>query len=153
MHASAAAIARRTGKREMAATNREAPLVALYDGACGFCTRQATLAQRIAGRDALRLQSTSEPGVLERYGLAHDEVVQRLYVQDRAGHRWGGAAAVARLLREVPVIGLLGWVYYVPGIRQAADAAYRWISAHRYQISRWLGWETCADGACALPGR
>lgn len=136
----------------MVASGRDTALVALYDGACGFCTRQARLAQRIAGRDAVRLQSTAEPGVLERYGLTHAAVVQRLYVQDGAGRRWSGAAAVARLLREVPAIGVVGWLYYVPGIRQAADATYRWISAHRYQLSRWLGWETCADGACALPG-
>ena len=132
-------------------------LTVLYDGGCGFCTRQARLAARLAGEGRTRLVSTATPGVRERYGLTADGVRRQLYVRDGSGRLWGGAAAVARLVRAVPVVGAVGWLYQLPGLRQAADALYAWVSAHRQEISRRLGWGppgaagACPHGACDLP--
>jgi predicted DCC family thiol-disulfide oxidoreductase YuxK len=134
-------------------------LTVLYDGRCGFCTRQARLAARVAGAERTRLVSTAMPGVREHYGLTADGVRRQLYVRDGTGRLWGGAGAVARLVRAVPVVGVVGWLYLVPGLRQVADALYGWISAHRQQISRRLGWDApgagavCEDGSCELPRR
>ena len=66
---------------------------------------------------------------------------------------------MARLVRAVPVVGVVGWLYLVPGLRQVADALYGWVSAHRQEISRRLGWDApggdavCEDGSCELPPR
>ncbi len=66
---------------------------------------------------------------------------------------------MARLVRAVPVVGVVGWLYLVPGLRQVADALYGWVSAHRQDISRRLGWDAsgadvgCEDGSCELPRR
>ena len=143
-------------------------LTVLYDGGCGFCTRQARLAARVAGGQRTRLVSTATPGVRERYGLAADGVRRQLYVRDGSGRLWGGAGAVARLVRAVPVVGVVGWLYLVPGLRQVADALYGWVSTHRQEISRRLGWDArgargasgvpgagaaCEDGSCELPGQ
>ena len=129
-------------------------LTVLYDGNCGFCTRQARLAQRVVGARRVRLVSTAAPGTLAQFaGLTQGATSRQLHVQDASGRRWGGAAAVARLVRALPIVGALGWLYYLPGIRQVADLVYGWFSRNRYAISRRLGWDlsTC-DGACALPG-
>ena len=136
-----------------------APLTVLYDGTCGFCTRQARLAQRLGGGpDRVALLSTSVPGVLEnRLGLTRESTNRQMFVEEeRTGRRYGGAAAVARLVREVPLIGPVGYLYYLPGLRQLADALYRQISRNRHRISRLLGWhplpnDSCADGTCSLP--
>jgi predicted DCC family thiol-disulfide oxidoreductase YuxK len=134
-------------------------LTVLYDGGCGFCTRQARLAARLAGVGRTCLVSTAAPGVREQYGLTADGVRRQLYVRDGAGRLWGGAGAVARLVRAVPVVGVVGWLYVVPGLRQVADALYGWVSAHRQEISRRLGWDAsgagavCEDGSCELPPR
>jgi predicted DCC family thiol-disulfide oxidoreductase YuxK len=134
-------------------------LTVLYDGGCGFCTRQARLAARVAGLHRTRLVSTATPGVRERYGLTADGVRRQLYVSDGAGRLWGGAGAVARLVRAVPVVGVVGWLYLIPGLRQVADALYGWVSAHRQDISRALGWDAsaegvlCQDGSCEPPRR
>ncbi len=132
----------------------------LYDGTCGFCTRQARLAQRVARPGRVALRSTAEPGVLERYlGITPEAANRQLYVhEETTGRRYGGAAAVARLVREVPVIGPVGWLYYAPVLRQVADTLYRIFARNRHRISRLLGWQpipddSCADGACALPQR
>lgn len=127
-------------------------LTVLYDGSCGFCTRQARFAGRLAGSQRTELVSTAEPGVRERYGISSEAADRQMYVLDSSGRRYGGAAAVARLVRAIPIVGAIGWLYYVPGVHQLANAAYRWISRHRYEISRRLGWDTsCETGACALP--
>ncbi|MGH2351648.1 MAG: thiol-disulfide oxidoreductase DCC family protein [Chloroflexota bacterium] len=139
------------GSRAPASTAARADvLTILYDGSCGFCTRQATIAARLAGSRRTRLVSTAEPGVRERYGLTQEGTRRQLHVQDASGRTWGGAAAVARLLRAVPIIGVAGWLYYVPGLRHFADAAYGWVSRHRYAISRRLGWDiaACEGDAC-----
>jgi predicted DCC family thiol-disulfide oxidoreductase YuxK len=134
-------------------------LTVLYDGGCGFCTRQARLAARVAGAGRTRLVSTATPGVREQYGLTADGVGRQLYVRDGRGRLWGGAGAVARLVRAVPVVGVVGWLYLVPGLRQVADSLYRWVSAHRQEISRRLGSDgpggdvDCADGSCESPSR
>jgi predicted DCC family thiol-disulfide oxidoreductase YuxK len=134
-------------------------LTVLYDGGCGFCTRQARLAARVAGARRTRLVSTTTPGVRERYGLTADGMRRQLYVRDGAGRLWGGAGAVARLMRAVPVVGVVGWLYLVPGLRQVADALYGWVSAHRQVLSRRLGWVAsggevvCQDGSCEVPRR
>jgi predicted DCC family thiol-disulfide oxidoreductase YuxK len=134
-------------------------LTVLYDGTCGFCTRQARLAQRLGGGpDRVALLSTSIPGVLEnRLGLTRESTNRQMFVEEElSGRRYGGAAAVARLVRQVPLIGPLGWLYYVPGLHQLADALYRLVARNRHRISRLLGWhplpnDSCADGTCGLP--
>jgi len=137
-------------------------LTVLYDGTCGFCTRQARFAQRIGGIGGahVRLASTADPRVLERYpDISRETANRQMYVQEETtGRRYGGAAAVARLLREVPIIGLAGWLYYVPILHQIADGVYRVIARNRHRISRVLGWQalpddSCGEGACAIPQR
>ena len=134
-------------------------LTVLYDGTCGFCTRQAQLGQRLGGgARRVALLSTSIPGVLEhRLGLTRESTNRQMFVEEEdTGRRFGGAAAVARLVREIPLIGPLGWLYYAPGLRQLADAVYRQVARNRHRISRLFGWQplpddSCADGACSLP--
>ena len=135
-------------------------LTVLYDGTCGFCTRQARFAQRLGGGAArVQLLSTSIPGVLEnRLGLTRESTNRQMFVEEEGtGKLFGGAAAVARIVRQVPVIGPIGWVYYLPVFKQLADAGYKLVARNRHRISRVLGWQplpddSCAEGACALPG-
>jgi len=137
-------------------------LTVLYDGTCGFCTRQARFAQRLGGGVArVQLLSTAIPGVLEsrlgHLGITRESTNRQMFVEDGAtGRLYGGAAAVARIVREVPVIGLVGWFYYVPGIKQLAGATYKLIARNRHRLSRLFGWQplpddSCASGDCALP--
>lgn len=134
-------------------------LTVLYDGTCGFCTRQARFAQRLGGGPArVHLLSTSVPGVLEhRLGLTRESTNRQMFVEDSTGRLFGGAAAVARIVRQVPVIGPIGYLYYLPPLKQLADLGYRLVARNRHRLSRLLGWQplpddSCADGACAVPG-
>ena len=133
-------------------------LTVLYDGTCGFCTRQARLAQRLGGGPArVQLLSTSVPGVLEnRLGLTRESSNRQMFVEEgETGRLFGGAAAVARIVRQIPIVGPLGWLYYLPGLKQLADAGYKLVARNRHHLSRLLGWQplpddSCADGVCGV---
>ena len=62
------------------------------------------------------------------------------------GQVFAGAEAFARLFASVPVIGWLGWLYYVPGARQVADGVYALVARHRYRLFGRA--EVCEGGAC-----
>jgi predicted DCC family thiol-disulfide oxidoreductase YuxK len=119
--------------------------ILVYDGRCRFCIRSATRLRRWVG-DRLRLESFREPGVLERHGLdlAQCEAGSQLVLAD--GRVFGGAAGILRALALRPVFRPLVWLYAVPGLRQAIDAAYGVVARNRFR----LGGEVCDDGACEL---
>lgn len=105
-------------------------LTVLYDGDCGLCDRCVTwLEGRVHGVEFAPMQ---------------DEVHESLVVRDGV-REWRAEIAVARLLRQADLrrwraAGLiLGWW----GIRHLARPIYRWVAAHRAQISSRMGWQAC----------
>jgi len=111
-----------------------------YDDQCEIC--QATLAWlRILDREG-RVAAIPITGC---QGPAPEEALLReLYAVSEDGRILRGAAALAALAREFPVVWLLGWLASLPGLRSAADLAYRWIARHRYSLSR------CRGGRCRV---
>jgi predicted DCC family thiol-disulfide oxidoreductase YuxK len=125
--------------------------VVLFDGNCRFCTAQAKRITRRFPR-ALVAENFQEADVLAKYedrGVTYEECMKQMQLVARTGRVYGGAEAVARILiRGVPVIGLVAYFYYVPGIRQLANALYRMIARYRYRIAAKK--EPCTDGTCKL---
>ena len=124
--------------------------VLLYDGECVFC-RRSTDRLRFLLRDAsLDYVSFREPGVLERFpGVTEDACEQGMQLVTAEGRVFPGAEAAARALLRRPWF-LLAWLYYVPGIRHAADWSYKQIAIRRFGISGRSS--ACKDDVCALPG-
>jgi predicted DCC family thiol-disulfide oxidoreductase YuxK len=117
--------------------------VLIYDGHCRLCAREATrLARWVGGR--VRLESYRDPGVVAHYpGLTPAMCEQGLQLVLPDGRIVSGAEAAAATLRlRTP----LGWLYYLPGLRQVADAIYRVIVRNRFR----LGGTTCAGDECRL---
>ena len=119
--------------------------ILLYDGHCPFCRAQAQrLEQWAAGR--VRLESFHDPGVLDRYpGLTHAECMKEIKLVEPGGHIWGGMEAVARTACYNPFIRVVAWIYFVPGIRQLCNMAYKWVAQNRYLFA---GKDNCPEGAC-----
>jgi len=129
-----------------------APMTVLFDGSCRFCTRSAHRIQRRLGRGRVALANFQEPGVLERHpGVTRDAAMQRMHVVTGDGRIFAGAEAFARLLAEIPVVGWIAFLYDVPGLRQLAELAYRFIARNRYRLFGRT--ETCDGGTCHLHGR
>ena len=122
-------------------------LVALYDGHCRICTREAQRLARLAP-GAVDLRSFQDEGVLDAFpGLTKEACTQTLHVVAPDGAVSTGAEAVARLVRAAPRWGFLAYGYYIPGLRSALDRIYAWIAKNRYRWNR----DACdPGGSCHL---
>jgi len=121
----------------------------LYDGACRFCVASSDRLLRLARPGALDRESFRDAGVLDRFpGVTAEacEAAMQLVLPD--GRVFAGAEAVARALLTRPVLGLPARLYFVPGLRQLADAVYRLVARNRFRIAGRT--TTCDGGACRL---
>jgi predicted DCC family thiol-disulfide oxidoreductase YuxK len=111
------------------------PLTVLYDGECPFCTASAENLARRLGPARVRVRDFQQPGVLEEYpSVRREAAMLRMHVVLPDGRIYAGAEAAARIARTLRVIGWLGALYYVPGLRQLSDAAYLAIARNRYRL-------------------
>jgi predicted DCC family thiol-disulfide oxidoreductase YuxK len=120
--------------------------VLLYDGHCRFCIAQGERLQRWTG-GRIQLVSFREPGVLARYPAltaAACEQAMQLVLPD--GRIAAGAEAAARALALRRPLAPLAALYFVPGVRQLADAAYRVVARNRFR----LGGKVCTEQTCGL---
>ncbi len=113
-----------------------ANLTVFYDGTCGFCTRQASLIGSHLG-ETVRTVSTALPDAHHAWGLDPVRTSGEIIVRDSTGREWGGADAIARLLRESPRLAILGRAMTLPGIRQVAHLGYRGVARIRHRLARW----------------
>jgi predicted DCC family thiol-disulfide oxidoreductase YuxK len=130
-----------------------ARLIALFDGHCVFCTRQAKQLERLVGANRVELVSFQDEGVLGRFpGVSHEACMQRMHVVQPDGRVFAGAEAVARAALLLPVIGWIAFLYYVPGVRQLAEWGYGVVARERYRIAGKKSGEGegCAGGTCSL---
>ncbi len=132
----------------MTAGERAAPdrPVLVYDGRCRFCVAQARRLERwVGGR--VRIESFRDPGVLAKYpALTEERCEAALQLVFPDGRVAGGAEAVSRTLRLSPLLAPAGWLYEVPPLRRALDAAYAFVARNRFRLQG----EVCEDAECRL---
>lgn len=76
-------------------------------------------------------------GLRERVQLSQTEVDRAVWVVTRDGEYYEGAAAINRVLQELPHWRWLARFYTPPIIKPLADWAYAWLATHRHQLARW----------------
>ncbi len=108
--------------------------ILVFDGRCGMCTRAAGRLARLDRHGRVRIEPFQAPGMADRLGVPGDRPPESVYWLDATGAVAAGARAVnaavsAALGTPVPL-----WVYRIPGIGVAQEAAYRWIAAHRHRF-------------------
>src|SRR5581483_10125926 len=83
--------------------------------------------------DALDLH---DPSVRAAFpGLGVERLMQELHAVDDRGRVFRGARAVNEILRrQRGFVGLLAYLWYVPGYAWLADRQYRRIAAARYRL-------------------
>jgi predicted DCC family thiol-disulfide oxidoreductase YuxK len=120
----------------------------LFDGHCRFCTQGSERLLRLARPGSVSRLDFQEPEVLARFpGLSHDECMREMKLVTPEGRSFGGAEALTRVLLTRGALGAWAYLYYVPGLRQLADAAYAWIARNRY---RFMGRTDCTSEGCAF---
>lgn len=103
--------------------------VLLVDGDCRVC-RQAASALAPHLPPGCEVRSFREPGALEGLPVDPERCEQALQLVEADGRVSAGVEAVVRALRSRRAGPLLR-LYYLPGLRQAVDAAYAWVARRR----------------------
>ncbi|MGH6961544.1 MAG: thiol-disulfide oxidoreductase DCC family protein [Dongiaceae bacterium] len=112
-----------------------AVLTVFYNGDCAVCRarmvryQQASAAgsRLIAWCDAARV-----PWALRRFHVDPATARRRIHVVDGEGRLFGGAAAFARLWRELPGYRLLGYLAGLPLVAPLAEVIYRLAAARLF---------------------
>ncbi|MDQ3055606.1 MAG: DUF393 domain-containing protein [Actinomycetota bacterium] len=119
-----------------------------------FGTPASPLAYRLYGKEALfrvleAPSAQSRPGVPQRYGLAPDDCRTAAWTFTPDGRWFRGAGAINAALATVVGNRLPLWIYQLPVIRWAQDAAYDWIARNRRLFPGVTPWcSTHPDAGC-----
>lgn len=109
--------------------------VVLFDGTCIFCIASTKPLLAVAKPGALHLVNFQEPGVLAQYpGVPFEACMRAMHLVTPSGRVYEGFAAVAHAVATRPVVGLLAYAYYLPGIHMLCDVGYALVAANRYRI-------------------
>jgi len=112
-------------------TSAGRPLL-VFDGDCAFCTTWARRGQRWLGLDHVEPWQFLE---LDELGLTRAECEQAVqWVADDGDHCAAEFAVVAALRHAGGVWAVLGRIMALPGIRQLAGVAYRFVARYRYKL-------------------
>ena len=116
--------------------------VLIYDGDCGFCTRCVRLAERLPTQVHVLPWQQADLAAL---GTTQARAQREVILVTASGQVYGGAAAVAELLRTCQGLWRIpGSLMTLPVVRTLAARTYRWVAAHRYQLPG-------STPACRLP--
>ncbi len=127
--------------------------VLIFDGYCGFCTRTVGWLLRLDRRNRLVALPYQAGHVLARYGLTAQACDEAAWAFSPDGRRHRGAGAInaalgAALGTRVPLA-----VYRLPGVRQAQEALYTWVSRNRRRFRGVTPWcEANPDAGCRPDG-
>ena len=130
--------------RGMSNSPAERPATLIFDGDCGFCTTAVRWLERTLPKVPATLPF--QWADLPAFGLTEAEARSKVWFVS-GGRRYGGAGAVAALLRgqPIPALRLLGWLGTVPPWSWAAAAGYRLVARYRYRLPG-------GTPACRMPG-
>jgi predicted DCC family thiol-disulfide oxidoreductase YuxK len=122
-------------------------LTVFYNGECPVCVRYIARYQRAsAGRSNLIAWSdaAAAPWALKRWHVEPMAALSRMHVADADGRLFAGAAAFARLWRELPGYRGLGLLLALPGVTWLADWVYE--AAYVRPLQRRLACESACEG-------
>lgn len=119
----------------------------LYDGQCRFCRRQIALLRRLDLTGRLRFTSLHDVTVARDFPeIPFADLLDRMFVVDRAGRARGGAEAVRYLSGRLVPLWPLAVLLHIPGTLPLWSRLYAWIAARRYGLAGRCSDETCKIG-------
>lgn len=112
-----------------------------YDGDCGLCRRLVKWLRRMdAGRAITWIPAQSLERPPQR--LSWSDLDRAAYLEAEKGVLLEGFYALRMLTRKIPFLWPLAPFLWFPGMQVPGRAAYGWVAANRYRLSR-----------CPAPGR
>jgi len=80
--------------------------------------------------------ANQSPGALERYGVTRAEADRAAWLIAPDGTRFEGAAAINRVLEEVPGWRAVALLHRLKPLGAAEEAFYRWFARNRSRFAR-----------------
>ena len=116
----------------------------LYDGECGFCRKSLDV---LAAFDYLRaielIDANDRALVAARFPeLPPLDFDSAMYAVDSRGAIYSGFDAFRAALWSSPVLALLAWTWYLPGVRAAGTRVYARVARTRRCAPRGLSANT-----------
>lgn len=111
----------------------------IYDGECGFCTASARWCRARFGPDhTIAASQDFDDTQLAAMELTRPQVDSAAWWFEPPGPPAGGAEAISRALIAMGgVNAAVGRLIWLPGVRAASKAVYRWVAENRPTVSRW----------------
>jgi predicted DCC family thiol-disulfide oxidoreductase YuxK len=126
------------------------PLVVVYDGHCPICVGSARRIQQRFGQNVELVDFRTESNLSKIHPeLTLERCQARIHVVDN-GRVYDGAEAICRILRRHRLWKYPTYLYSIPPIGWLSEHMYDLVSAHRLQISKWLGKTPECTDACPL---
>jgi predicted DCC family thiol-disulfide oxidoreductase YuxK len=123
----------------------------LYDGECPFCTFQMKVLSWLDWRNQLALVPLSDPRAKAvAPQIRRDDLLEAIHCITSEGRVYRGARAIRFAGMRLPLLVPLALFLWLPGVIWIAEMAYRWVSRHRYLLSRAFG---CKDACAIMPAR
>jgi len=125
--------------------------VVIFDGKCVFCLGQVRNLKKFDGKRRLAFMSLHDPAVADRYPeLTYNQMMKQIYVVSQSGRRYGGAAAIRYLTRQLPRLWWAAPLTHIPFTLPIQQWCYDQVAKRRYKIANKGGLDDCDDGTCAV---
>ena len=113
-------------------------LAVLYDGACEVCRAMLQAVRQFDNSGQIDALDLHDDSVRTGFpGFDRKRLMDELHAVDDQGRVFRGARAVNEILRrQGGVVGLLAYLWYVPGYAWLAERQYKRIAAARYRYRR-----------------
>ena len=107
----------------------------IYDGHCRVCLASVELLRRWDRAGRFEFLAFQDPAVSARFPTVPAASMRAaLQLVGPDGTRWEGAAAVERILAELPAGSPLAAAFRMPVVGALLDHGYRWFARHRYRF-------------------
>ena len=130
---------------------RHATNVVLYDGECSLCTFQMRVVTWLDWFNTVSLVPIADPraqAIAPR--LTPSELREAIHCVAKDGKVSRGARCLRFIGIRMPLAVPFALLLWVPGVIYIAEIFYRWISRHRYILSRVFG---CKEACAIMPAR
>jgi predicted DCC family thiol-disulfide oxidoreductase YuxK len=135
------------GGQAAAAIAGTRPWTVVYDGQCKVCGRLVTLLRKWDRRGEIEIVPFQNTTVLDRFPwIPAGAYAEAMQLVGPGGRTWQGGYAIEQLLEILPLGGMLGWVFQVPGFGRLFNRFYRWFARNRYRFG-------CGEHCALRPAR
>src|ERR1041385_1078787 len=125
--------------------------IVLFDDECSLCTFQSRLITWLDWFNTVTLLPISSPRASETAPrLTRTDLQEAIHCVTRGGKIHRGARCLRFVGMRMPLAAPFALVMWLPGVIWVAEIFYRWISRHRYLLSRVFG---CKEACAIMPVR